>query len=612
MKSRLATLVLLVIAAWALYHYAEREDAARRPPAEGGLLFPGLEPRSVDFLGMTLRGGHPLELERDEKGYWKITYPTDEEAQQELVAVVVDNLSRAAVVPVEAMGQAIRAEDVGLEPPLFKITFGSGPSRRTIFLGEFAPLKEGVYARLEGSDEIVLVTANLRTMVEQFRNQDYVDKHLLRGIRGPVTHLRVARPDGLLFDAARTGDTWTLRAPVSGPADGDRIQQVVRALSFAEQTYVAGVTDRDYTEQELRELGFPTRSMAAVGDWGEATMIEMGTDGAPPVRAFLQKDWQNGENDIYALRGDFVKLLVVERNDYSMLRNDTDFFRDHTLLPPVRERARRVRVEVGGEARLDMRMDARGVWTFSEPTRLAGVTVDSTRVDGRSLLGEFLQRLDGLRAVGFSDAPPTGEPDARLVVGWDLGGSERTDRIELYGLGAPISGAILARSTQRLDEGLLLSDDVRALLAPDVADGLRSLTPLAVDASRWGGFEVTVPGLDEPLTISRPDATSPWSGDDPWGRRYELAFELSQHLRGSGWRARPEGATYPGRVVFRAFDGDVLASLDLRLPGRDEPQESRGEAVALVRCDVAPTRELEVPRAFWDALVRLTHPEERR
>jgi len=610
--SRLVTLVILALLAWGLFHVAREADRSVATPQVGGPLFPGFEPRAMDFLGMTFRDGHPLELERDEEGFWVITYPTEEQAQQEYVEVVLDNLANAQVLPIEEQAGDVQASDVGLDPPLFDMTFGHGEHRVTLFIGEFTPLHEGVYARVAGTDEIVQVTANLRTMVEQFRNQDYVDKHLLRGVRGPVSHVRIVKPEGLVLHAERTGSTWTIRAPVQGLADASRIQTLARTLGFAQQLYPAGVVDRDITQSDLTGLGFPDEAMAARGEVGGATLLELGTDGREPVRAWLQAGWEDGENEIFALRGDRQKLLVVTRNDFNLVRNGTDFFRDRSLLPPVREHASRVAVQRGDEALLDIRRGRDGRWTFAAPERLADVAVDDQRMFGRSRLSEFLGRLDGLEASGFTDEPAYGEPDATLLVVWNRSGTERSDRIELHDLDALVTEQVAARSTLRLGEGFLLDvEDVLPFLDPRLPDRLRDLAPVAVDEQRWGGVSIDVPGAEAPLTIAREAPGTTWQGDDRWARRYELAWEVLENLRGTNWFPARDDVEWPYRLAYEAFDGTTLGALELRRPGAGDALEVFGLPVVYARWSGVPDMEFSVDPGWMEAFDKLLAPEER-
>jgi len=607
MRSRLATLALLALLAWLLFEFGREQDRRVEPLATGGLLLPGFEPAAVDYVSMSFRTGHVIDIERDRGGPWRITYPTEELAQAEYVEVVLDNVARAKVLPIEEQGATIRAEDVGLEPPDYTLVVGHGDDRLTLFIGERDAFGKGVYARIAGYDDIVLTTPNLLTMHEQFRAEDYVDKHLLRGLRGAVTHVRVEKPEGVVIDAVRAGDRWSIREPEPVLADSARVLQLVRSLQFVTQKEVKAI---DPPDSMLAELGLPNADQVARGDWADAMLVQLGNETEAPARVFFEENWYSSSEGCYAIREDLHKLLLVDRKSVNLLGNGPEFFRERRVLPSVGERAGMVRVEVGGEARLDIRRNELDAWTFRAPERLAGQPVESRRELGRSSLSDFLARIDDLVAVAFTD-PPEGEPDARLIVGWTWAGRDRTDRVDLFGVDGE---RIVAHTSERPTEGLVLdADPVRALLAPITADLLRSLSPTDVEADDCRAMRIHLPRLDEPLVIRRDgeDASASWVGDDEWGRRLGLGLDVLRHLRGTEWRVARDDAEYPWRLEYVGWDGQVLRTFALRRPEADEEQEALGEPIVLASWSGVPGLELAVSPDWIELFAVLTRPQER-
>lgn len=605
MASRLATLAVLLLLAWWLFDFAVEQDQLAEPPVMGGRLFPGLEPRDVDFVSLTFRTGHTLDLERSDGGPWRITYPTEELAQAEYANRVVENLSLATVIPVEQQGAPVDPAEVGLEDSPFTLTFAVAGHQTTVEIGDMDVFGRHVYARIQGRDEIVLTTPNLRTMVEQFRAEDYVDKHLLRGLRGAVDGLRVETPDGLLLDTRQEGRLWTLRGPVAGRADASRVPTLIRELQFITYLEVSAI---DPDDGMLAQLGLPNARQIEAGDWAGATMLQLTAPGEPPARAFLEQDWKTRDDLCYAIREDLHKLVMIDRNQLNLLINGPDFFRERRALPPVREWASAFRITVGDEARLDIRRTPQGAWTFHAPERLAGTEVDTRRIEGRSSLSDFLTRLDGLSAVGFVE-PPEGEPLARLVVDWAWGGRDRRDTIELFALEGQ---AIPATSSHRPGEGLLLDPEVLELLAPFVPDALRSLAPLGLDESRWARLVIHHPEAPEPLVVSRPGPDRPFEGDDSWGRRLGLGLQLLQGFVGYVWRPEREGAEYPHVVVFEGFDGEELARVSFRRPLPGEDREALGVPVDVARVSGIDQAVLLVPDFWLAQLLALTEDQTRQ
>jgi hypothetical protein len=358
--------------------------------------------------------------------------------------------------------------------------------------------------------------------------------------------------------------------------------------------------------ETLHELGLPTAEEVARGETRGATRIEIAAPGERPVGAWIAADWLEQAVDVAAVRDDFAKVVALPRGSLAMATNDADFFREHRLLPPLRERAESLRLERGGETRLDIRRGRDGRWTFAAPERLAGTPVESERVEAHSLLGDFLGRIDQVQVRSFV-APPEGEPEARLVVGWTSAGKQRQDRVDLF----LVDGRVVGVTTERPAEGLELPPEVLDLFDPATADLLRPLMPLELDTARWAALSIELPGGGAPLEIRRELPDGPWTGDDAFTRRISVGHDLQRGLRGLQWvKARP-GASYGWRVRYLDPAGETLADLRLRLPEPDEPPEVLGQPAAFVAITGREGVELVVHRNWVDRLSELGTPVQR-
>jgi hypothetical protein len=604
MLSRIATLLIMLGLAWWLYDFARTEDSLYEPPQLGGPLFPGLETRDVDFVSMSFRTGHVVDLRRERGGPWLITYPTDELAQAEYVERVLENLATAMVIPIESQTGPVDPEAVGLAKTPYSVTFGIGGVRRTVLIGDVEVFGKGIYARVEGTDEVFLTSPALRTMVEQFRAEDYVDKHLLRGLRGSINAIRVERAGGVLLDAQIDGNEWTIQAPVPSRADSSRVPTLVRGLQFIQQVLVAAVDPEDSI---LTELGLPTQRQLAVGDWGESMMVQLSAAGEKPARVFIERDWEQRADACYAIRDDLHKLLEIDRNMLNLLANEPEFFRERRALPPVRERTTSFRIERDGVPGLDIRRDRQARWFFEAPERLKGLEVDANRIEGRSSLSDFLTRVDGLSVVGFCDEP-IGEPEASIRIGWNWAGRDRTDKIELFDLSESM---IRARSSFRPGEGLLLAPEVIELFAPFVADELRSLRPVEFDLASWARLEIHLPDLAEPLTVSRSPESGQWEGDDQWGRRFGIGLQVAESFSGYVWRPELPDAVYPWRVVFLDASGNQLEVVRIRRPEPSEDREALGVPIDVASIDGVDGAVMLIPDYWLARIIDLVNPQGR-
>jgi hypothetical protein len=497
----------------------------------------------------------------------------------------------------------IRAENIGLDPPRHIIRFGDSAREETLLLGAVEPLGRMVYARRSGRPEIVLATRNLITLL-QGHATDFVDPTLLRGLAGPVDLVRIVDPAGTRLDARRTGSRWTLHIPAPVPADDGKLSTLVRTLTFVRHGDV--LVSRP-TPTELHRLGLPDDDEIARGELHGATRIELGAPGEQPISVWLQAGWEDQQGtQVAARRAGAAKILAVPRITLAMLTNPAGFFRDRHLLPPITERAEALRMERGGEPTLSVRRGKDGRWLFEQPARLLGEAVEAERIAGHSLLGDLLERLDAVEAIGFCE-PPGGEPIARLHVEWTRAGSTTTARVELH---APGPDGVPCTSSERPGEGLLVPATVLDYFQPLQADLLRSTRPLAVDAEAWAGFVIERPG-GPAYTLVRRTSDGTWDGDDEWVRRLSVGLDMLRGLRGLRWEPARTDAHYDWGVRFLDAQGTLLAGLELRRSEPDEELEVLGIPVVRARVAGRPGVELAVAREWIDRIEALALPPER-
>lgn len=596
MRSRLVTLLLLAVVGFFLWRFAQEEDALVPPPADGGLVFPGLEMDSVTRLGVETRGGLEggdwVEFEREPGGDWYIVHPAPEYAEQAILDELLRTLANLKALPIERQGVDVDPEQAGLLfPRVRRFEIGVGDRSVALFLGAPDPLGKGDLARREGSDEILLITPGSRTFTEQFRPYDYVDKSVFRKYKAGVHGIRVEGPDGVWLDADREGFGWRVHEPVAGRGDAATLDNIIRSLQFLDQQYVS-ITDPGI--DVLHNLGLPNAAQRQAGELVDSTLVELRPLNEPPLRVYLMRDWRQGD-PVRAIRDDGHKLLALEPQGLSGIWNlDTRSMLDPVLFPPLDERARHLSVQRGDELLLDIRRGPRGDWAFRAPERLAGAAVDTTVVDGRSSLGDLLQKLASVRASAFVSAPE-GDPDVTLRVGWDAAGRSVSEVLELF----PAPGEFeRARLSTRPGEGFEIPALSPALLDPFLPDSLRSLAPVDVPRDAWRVQLVQLPELAAPLRLQREvDAAgrARVTGDDDKGRRLGLGLDLLENLRGLKWAPAPEEpANYPWSIRWLDAEGEELGVLRVRRPGLDEPQRVFGLNVVRVHWSGVPDAELVV------------------
>ena len=261
LRSRLLPLLVLVAGAFALLVWASARTCCRaRGPDRRALYRPR---RLGGGAGLHLGpcAAPRPRLQRETPGSWWIVQPTREFAQQQRIDVVLDNLARAQVEPVDEAQGRVSDADVGLSPPEHVIAFRVGDRTETLSLGAAEPLGHMLYARRSGEDRVVLVTRNLATLLQD-NAEEFVDRALLRGLAGNVSHVLVEGPRGRM-QAEHTGSAWALRAPEAVLADDDRLDQLVRSLQFVQQDSVLQARP---TPDSLHAAGLPNAEDVARGD----------------------------------------------------------------------------------------------------------------------------------------------------------------------------------------------------------------------------------------------------------------------------------------------------------------------------------------------------------
>jgi hypothetical protein len=407
------------------------------------------------------------------------------------------------------------------------------------------------------------------------------------------------------LDARRVGGRWLLYRPEPVLADDGRVTALVRSLTLATAQRTLDPTP-DSTR--LHALGLPDPAEREAGDDRGATRLTLSTEGGTPVSVWLAAGWrESGDEAVPAVRQGAGKVIGVPRGSLNALLNTADFFRQHTLLEPISERAESLRIDRGGEALLDIRRGADSRWTFFAPPRLAGQLVEAERIAGHSVLSEFLARIDALEVVGFAD-PPSGEPEGRIIVGWTRAGTDVIDRLELYPPGT--ATGVLVRTSERPSEGLLVDAKLLELLDPLQADLLRSTRAMPVDTNRWAALMLQSPQAGTRRLTRTP--AGDWSGDDEWSRGVAIGTDIAKGFRGLQWRRAAPGADYPWRVRFEDASGAPLAAMGLREPMGDEEREVWGIPVVRAAIEGDAGVELLVAREWIERLDALGQPPARR
>jgi hypothetical protein len=280
-----------------------------------------LQLSSIPFDRLQLRSGQRVvELARNATNKnWQITRPIPARADQNQIAIMLDQLSRAQIGEFVADG-AVPLEKYGLQNPevalglsqgtnrLFSVEFGGSATNQTNF----------VYARLLGNTNLVTVPRELVDYLKQ-PYKAFHDPRLMT-IENPAALDRI-RIDFLEeFDLKRGPDgRWMVGGTNAFPADVELLAEFLtkvlglRILDIAKEV----PTEADHQALGLRE------PVAKYSFYNKAT----NAPGVDPALPFTELSFGTNSTDrIYVARSDetpvyvteFAKFLELPRSAYEL------------------------------------------------------------------------------------------------------------------------------------------------------------------------------------------------------------------------------------------------------------------------------------------------------
>ena len=147
----------------ALLATAYLATAPPRPPSPAAV--PAAEGPGPSIDSVRLDAGSRTVRATRSGEQWEVVEPADSRVPSDLIAALV-----AAVLetPAESVsGDADRLGDFGLETPWARLSFGRpGAPPVVLSLGSANPAETGVYGRLEGHPQVILVGLNVRYYID--------------------------------------------------------------------------------------------------------------------------------------------------------------------------------------------------------------------------------------------------------------------------------------------------------------------------------------------------------------------------------------------------------------------------------------------------------------
>ncbi len=286
--------------------------------------------------------------------HWKIVQPVNawaDDSEMDRILTGFQDLPRGEVITAEDQKQRhLSPSQYGLRTPRARITIGDTLYRRTIRVGQDAPVGGSLYIQEEQRPDIVATSSNLLALIPQDVTA-LRDRTVFHGEPEHVQQLEIQSTEGFLRIARMEGGKWMLQQPARGRASPAVVQGMLDALAGLRVEEFVAEKGADLVAYGLDEPILKI-SVSFGGEQEKATLL-------------LGKNAAKHPELIYAkfLEGDSV--FDVLTNFVSQFQVDVKDARDRRLVLLPAGDIGRIRISQG-EKVLELQKNDEG-WRIIEP-----------------------------------------------------------------------------------------------------------------------------------------------------------------------------------------------------------------------------------------------------
>lgn len=340
--------ILLLSAVWVTKRRLEKREAAGRDVDR----FLSSVAEDVQLLCIHAAD---LDIEATRKGsMWLIHRPLTARADKgeiDRILSVLESLSgREVVSSSQREARQLTLDDYGLLDPRARFVIGDRIHRRTLLVGDDAPLGDLVYVRVVGESDVVAVP---KTVLEAIPGSVQVlrDRALFHGDVARTSRMEIQGAETGFIQLLRSSNAWSIQQPISARADAGKVEELLDLLySSAAREFVwdppledtgnmvTPITATDVTsESRIEPYGLGEGESLRVAIWVDGN--EMGEE------LLLGKGFADNEELVYAKKKESDSIYGVDRqllNAFSVSAND---LRDRTVFKVDPERVGYLAIE---------------------------------------------------------------------------------------------------------------------------------------------------------------------------------------------------------------------------------------------------------------------------
>jgi len=425
MRFRTTLIAALLLALFGVYYYffehrqaRQKEEAREKEKQVFSLDWDRL--RGIRVVGS--HGAFLLERQPGEagektppsppQGEWRLVEPIKAEADSSLLSGMVDGLKGLKIDQVVAENPEDLAP-FGLESPKMTIevrmTEGE-PQPPALRVGGKSPVGANSYARREGEDKVLLLSASLETQFDKSLF-DLREKRLFLFNQSEVESLRILKQGRPWLEMAREDGQWLLISPLRAPADEEEVGKILSKLT--------GLRARSFEAEEGADL-------ASFGLADPAWTVEVGLspDHARVSLVIGSAGRDEGRETVFAKRGETPGVVNLDRDVTEALAAGPEQLREKKVFAFKSWEVEKVELDLEGTS-VALEKTDEGKWWIRSP-------IEARAAAAR--ISPFLSSLSRLEGQEFIPAPEEG------------------NGLAAYGLDAPIARITLLSKGEKSGE----------------------------------------------------------------------------------------------------------------------------------------------------------------
>jgi len=275
MRFKATWIVVAVFAALLAYLYFvenPKERAKQEAKEKEGLLFPGFDTAKVTEISLEGTRGK-VRAKKGDDGVWVVAEPWDDRADAGRINNLLSDLKALKTFKEVASSDA-DLKAFGLETP--EVTVKTAGSDAVLQVGSDNPAGDARYVRGSGGPVQVAKAPGLTSFLTE--PSDLRNKDLLAELPwGRVVSIETRGPQQEAIRLAKSGDAWTIEAPIQAEADPEAAQRLADKLRYARiQAFLK--EDEQKAEEKLAQGVSVT--LAAQGGEAPVTVRLAEVDGA--------------------------------------------------------------------------------------------------------------------------------------------------------------------------------------------------------------------------------------------------------------------------------------------------------------------------------------------